>query len=118
MNAEQILSKYLKNTKDFNKQIDCFFADVVLGLGGWKQGILPSGRKVIVSTYSGNEFTALNRQSAVQSIKTLSHEYPDIDLSKEINSIENAKNVLELRVAMPVALISAIYKTEPEFIEF
>lgn len=117
MNTETILSNYVKNQKALNAQIDSFFADVVLGFDQWKHGIFPSGRKVIVSKYSNNEFTALNRDSAIKSIKTLSQQYIDYDFSKEIASIELAKNTLELRVAMPVALLSAIYKVEPEFIE-
>lgn len=117
MNASNILSSYIKNTKSLNEQINLFFADVVLGIDEWRQGIYPSGRKVIVSKYSNNEFTALNRDSAIKSIKTLSHYHTDIDFSSEINSIENAKSVMDLRIAMPVALLSAIYKAEPEFIE-
>lgn len=117
MNTETILSNYIKNTKSLNEKIDLFFADVVLGVDEWKQGIYPSGRKVIVSKYSNNEFTALNRDSAIKSIKTLSHYQTGIDFSSELDSIDNAKNVMELRIAMPVALLSAIYKTEPEFLE-
>jgi len=118
MNAQNLLANYMKDTKKVTKTIESFFADVVLGVGEWEYRNLISGRTVIAPKMAvfSEGFSVLNRDNAIVALNRLIKDV-DIDLTEEIAMIEEAKDVMTIRRAIPIALMSAIQKVEPELIE-
>tara|TARA_Y100000588_G_scaffold240585_2_gene254404 strand:+ start:32179 stop:32550 length:372 start_codon:yes stop_codon:yes gene_type:complete len=118
MNAQNLLATYMKDTKKVKKTIESFFADVVLGVGEWEYRNLISGRTVIAPKMAvfSEGFSVLNRENAIVALNRLVKEV-DIDLTEEIAMIEEAKNTMTLRKSIPISLMSAIQKVEPELIE-
>tara|TARA_Y100001960_G_scaffold321323_1_gene395899 strand:- start:98455 stop:98826 length:372 start_codon:yes stop_codon:yes gene_type:complete len=118
MNAQNLLAIYMKDTKKVTKTIESFFADVVLGVGEWEYRNLISGRTVIAPKMAvfSEGFSVLNRENAIVALNRLVKEV-DIDLTEEIAMIEEAKNTMTLRKSIPISLMSAIQKVEPELIE-
>jgi hypothetical protein len=118
MNAQNLLATYMKDTKKVTKTIESFFADVILGVGEWEYRSLISGRTVIAPKMAvfSDGFSVLNRDNAIVALNRLIKDV-DIDLTEEIAMVEEAKDAMIIRRAIPIALMSAIQKVEPELIE-
>lgn len=113
MDIKKLATQFNRQRAKYSKEVNSFFADVVLGEGNWEWRMLNSGREVIVhpeAVFAIDEWSVLNRQTAIEALQKLQQE-TGLLFEKEIQAIDQA-NPVTLRAAIPAALLSAKNKSE------